>query len=583
MNMIKKIKHIAAAIVLLAMAGCDDSFLDMTNRYGQNTDTFYKTPADFDGALAGVYNTLYLGGSGPGLTGAIEGDEQLTSELMADIMLGGGGPDDRSAKNMDSFQDPNDDTYRDLWKITYNGIFRANNIIEKIPTADFSTYFDSEPEAEAFRNKILGEAYFMRAFLFFRAAKFFGGMPLIITTTTALDLPRATIPETYGQIASDLKQAIDILPEIDPASITPQAFGHANHWVAQAYMARVYLFYTGYMTNIENQSTTDITLPGGGTITKQNVIDELTDCVNNSGYELVSDFRNLWPYSNVNESAGSTVLPWADTEGLEWVGQDGFNSTNGTGNTEVMFSIRYAFGNWGWTNGQIYTNRPALFFSIRGNSLTPFGQGWGWGTVHPLFFTQWADADPRKLGSVLEVGKADEGTSGYSANQGDHETGLFCKKYHSLQHGGAKGTLGMFRYMYGDGQADYMLWHAQDFYHMRFADVLLMLSELTEDATYMNQVRDRVGLPGIAYSLDALKKERMYELAFEGLRWFDMVRWGDVEDESNNYYDSDVAVKNSGVPATYSVSYRPETKALISIPESEIRLSNGVYQQNPGW
>ncbi len=66
----------------------------------------------------------------------------------------------------------------------------------------------------------------------------------------------------------------------------------------------------------------------------------------NSGYELTPDFRNLWPYSYVNESAGTDVLPWAATEGLEWVGQDGPNSTVGTGNKEVMFAKRFAFGNW---------------------------------------------------------------------------------------------------------------------------------------------------------------------------------------------------------------------------------------------
>jgi len=42
-------------------------------------------------------------------------------------------------------------------------------------------------------------------------------------------------------------------------------------------------------------------------------------------------------------------------------------------------------------------------------------------------------------------------------------------------------------------------------------------------------------------------------------------------------------VSNSGVEAKYSVTYRPETKGLVSIPETEIRLSNGVYEQNPGW
>jgi hypothetical protein len=191
-----------------------------------------------------------------------------------------------------------------------------------------------------------------------------------------------------------LLQAIELLPEIDPADIPATEFGHANHWVAQAYLGRVYLFYTGYMTNMEQQATTEMVLPDGGTLTKQNVIDQLTDCVNNSGYALVDDFR-----------AGSTKYQWAADEGLQWVGQDGFNSTIGTGNTEVMFSLRYSFADWGWTKGQRTTNRASLFMGLRGNSgLTPFGEGWGWGTVHSGFYDEWADDDLRKQGSVIQVG-----------------------------------------------------------------------------------------------------------------------------------------------------------------------------------
>src|SRR5690606_7630961 len=140
------------------------------------------------------------------------------------------------------------------------------------------------------------------------------------TTDTPRDLPRASIPETFGQIAADLKKAIETLPRINPATIPETNFGHANLWVAQAYLARVYLFYTGYMTNMEGQPTTEFTLPDGGTLSKQEVIDALTDCVNNSGYALLDDFRNLWPYSYVNQSAGSVVYQWAADEGLEWAG-----------------------------------------------------------------------------------------------------------------------------------------------------------------------------------------------------------------------------------------------------------------------
>ncbi|RAW02414.1 RagB/SusD family nutrient uptake outer membrane protein [Pseudochryseolinea flava] len=574
----KSIRFIVLALSLLAMAGCDDSYIDMTNRFGSSTDTFYKTKADYDAALGGVYYTLYLAG------GNVFGEEHISASLLDDVMLGGGGPDDQGAKNVDNFVDPNDDTYGDLWKETYRGMFRANNIIERLAETDLSEDFANAEDEAAYKNQVLGEMYFMRGFLLFRGAKFFGGMPLMITTSTPTTTPRASFTETFGQIAADIKQAIELLPEIDPASIPESEFGHTNHWVAQAYLARVYLFYTGYMTNIEGQSTSELPLPTGGSLTKQNVIDELTDCVNNSGYELQSDFRNLWPYSYVNTSAGTEKYPWAADEGLQWAGQDGFNSTVGSGNKEVMFSLRYTFGNWQWVKGQRTTNRASLFFGLRGNSsLQPFGEGWGWGTVHPDFFEQWNDDDERKLGSVLRTNVAEEGTAGYVQDKGDNETGLFNKKYMHLQYTVGPDMKGLFNYIYGWTDTDMQLRHAQDFYYMRFADVLLMLSELTEDAQYMNQVRNRAGLDDVVYSLDALKQERLHEFAFEGLRWFDLVRWGDVDDPAKNFYDNTVAVRNSGVPASYKINYPAATKGLVSIPESEIRLSNGVYKQNPGW
>lgn len=576
MKIFNRIIYTIAAFSLLVLAGCDDSFLDSSNKYGLNSETFYKTPADFEASMAGVYNALYVNG--------VHSNEHLAANLLSDMMLGGGGPDDKSAKNVDRFEDPNEDTYKDLWVETYNGIFRCNSILEKIGDADFSLDFDTDAEATQFKNTVTGEAYFMRGFLLFRAAKFFGGMPLITETTTDRAAPRASMSETFGQIAFDFKQAIDLLPATNSMNIPVEEYGHANHWIAQGYLARAYLFYTGYMTNIEGQATTDITLPDGSTIGQADVVAELNDCIANSGYALESDFRNLWPYSFVNERAGSVVLPWADNEGLSWAGQDGHNGTIGSGNSEVMFALRYAYGNWGWTKGQSYNNRVCLFFGIRGNSMVPFGQGWGWGTVHPLAFSQWDDADPRKLGSILQMGQADQGTGGYAADQGDHETGLFNKKYITLQHDGPDGVQGLFYYLYNMVNGDpFQLWAAQDFYYMRYADILLMQSELTQDATNLNLVRDRSGLAPVAYSLQALKDERKYEFAFEGLRWFDLVRWGDVENDANNYFDDNVDVRNSGVDATYSVEYRPETKGLLPVPESEVRLSNGVYQQNPGW
>ncbi len=566
----KKIIYIISATLLVFITSCGKDFLDTDNLYEKSLENYYSSPTDVDEALAGVYFAMYT----PGVL-SMEG---LAANLLSDMMLGGGGPDDKTAKRIDDFTDPEEDTYHDLWTVSYNGIYRANTIIEKVQDADFSDYFYTEDEATEYKDQALGEAYFMRAFFYFRMAKFFGGVPLILSVDAARDAPRATLTETYAQIASDLKMAIETMPDTPFPDIPTSRYGHTNRWVAEAYMGRAYLYYTGYMTNQEGTATTALPLADGGSLTANDVAAYLEDCIDNSGHALASDFRNLWPYSYVNESAGSVVLPWADAEGLAWVGQDGPNPTFGTGNYETMFCVRYAFGNWDW--GDFYSNRLPLFFGLRDNQLVPFYTGWGWGPVNPNLWDSWDNSDLRKQGSILELGSVEMGTDAYEGDKGDHETGYFNKKYTALAHNGADGVAGMFYYMYNQTNNDFMLWTAQDFILMRFADILLMHSEITGTPGGMDEVRVRAGLPALgAYTLDALKEERLHEFSFEGLRWFDLVRWGDCE----TAFDYTLDVRNSGVDATYHVTYRPVTKGLLPIPETEVRLSNGVYEQNPGW
>lgn len=569
----KNIKYIAVLFVVLFTTSCGDEFLDTDNLYEKSLDTYYATPTDMEEAMAGVYNAIY--------TGNVHSNESMAANLLSDLMLGGGGPDDKSAKWVDNFEDPLEDTYRDMWTQCYNGIARANAIIEKTPEADFTKFFASPEEAEEFKNQQIGEALFMRAFFYFRLVKFLGGVPLITAIEDPKDGPRSTITETYAQIASDLKLAIETMPATPFTEIPTSSYGHANKWVAQAYLGRVYLYYTGYMTNMEGQATDALPLADGGSLSSSDVAGYLNDCINNSGHDLVGDFRNLWPYSYANISAGdTTVLPWAHENGLSWVGQDGHSPTFGSGNLETMFVQRFSFGDWGWNQGNIYTNRLALFTGVRDNSMVPFGQGWGWCPINPYLWNNWDTEDPRREGSILELGNAAQGTGGYEGDKGDHETGFFNKKYIAIQHRENGGDVkGMFVQLYNWGNTDMQLMHAQDFIFMRFADVLLMHSEITGTADGMNRVRARAGLDPVAYSLDALKQERMYELAFEGLRWFDIVRWGDVE----SAFDYTLDVRNSGIDAKYSVNYRPETKGLMPMPETEVRLSNGIYEQNPGW
>jgi hypothetical protein len=293
--MMKKIYLILVATTVFLVYGCEKN-LDTRNLYQKDLGNFYKTPTDITEAMGGVYNALYVGG--------VFSEEQISANLMSDEMLGGGGPDDITAKNCDAFTDPTEDTYRDLWKQTYNGVYRTNAIIEAVTDADYSSYFNTAQEAADFKSTVLGEAYFMRGFFMYRAARFFGGMPIIPKTDAPRNVARATFTETFGQIASDFLMAGNTMLKIDPLATPLSDYGHANRWVAKAYLARAYLFYTGYMTNIEKQATTELPLTDGSSLTKADVIAQLDTVIADSKYELTPDFRNLWPYSYVNTSAG---------------------------------------------------------------------------------------------------------------------------------------------------------------------------------------------------------------------------------------------------------------------------------------
>ncbi len=594
-NMKKRILPILAGLV--ALSSCE-GFLDATNIYSKDLNSFYSNPTEIAEGVAGMYHAMYNAG--------VTSDENVSINVLDDLTLGGGESGGESSFFLDKFTDPSVDYFHDAWKNAYNGINRASALIERLTAADFNidTYFSSEAEADAYAAQALGEAYFMRGYFYLRLGRMFGGVPIIATTASPRDVPRSSYTETFTQAASDFKLAIEAFPNKAATAYATSEYGHANRWIAQGYIARAYMHYTGYMTNIESTPTSTLPLndaAGGGELAKADVVAYLEDCIANSGYALLTDFRSLWPYSYVNyasakfgDAAGENKLPWANAENLQWAGQDGFTPTieGTTGNSEVMFSVRYAFGNWG-VDQQQRVNKQCLYFGLRDNTLQPFGQGWGHGTVHPGFVSSWDDADLRKEGSVLATGDAENGTAGFEDKGAKQYSGYVNKKYQTLVIDGNKeiagttfgGAVGMFEYIYNvsaNGSNDMQLRHAQDHILLRFADILLMKDELTETNTGMTALRDRAGLDPVPYTLEALKAERMYEFAFEAVRWYDLVRWGDVY-SGNNYYVQPVNVMNNKIEEAYSITPPAAQKGLLPIPETEVSISNGVYTENAGW
>jgi hypothetical protein len=141
--------------------------------------------------------------------------------------------------------------------------------------------------------------------------------------------------------------------------------------------------------------------------------------------------------------------------------------------------------------------------------------------------------------------------------------------------------------------------HYEDYYLMRYPDVLLMLTELTGDASYMNQVQARAGVPQTPYSLKAVQDERRWEFAFEGVRFNDMRRWSGVDNHSEGSYAAKALQAQAGKQVVVKgqvgskVSMRhmtcswakryADTKGFLAKPQSQITLMNGALKQNPGW
>ncbi len=563
----KKIFKIALVCIGTAfLAGCD-SFLDTQNLTKKDTSNFPRSVTDAEQMIAGIYASMNNNLSDP------ESDPFFIFELAGDDRLGGGSQSNIGSQSIDRLMNCEKDFLERLWETRYAGIFRANNAIA---TMDNVQNWPSE----SVKNRLLGEAYFMRAFYYFNFAQVFGQVPLVLTTE-ALNLPKATSDEIYAQIASDLKTAINLFPS---TRYPDCGIAHASKWVAEGMMARVWMFYTGFYGKGE------LPLVEGGSVSKSEVIGWLEDCIKNSGHALVSDQRNLWPYTNPYTARN---YPYVSENGLVWETDE---------NIESMFGVKCSNAA-SFDANDLRHNRVVEFFNPRkaGASSFPFNAtGYSNGPVSTDIWDSWAsdpsyEGDYRRQGSICK--RADEmpDYAGDKAKEVEN-TDLLSKKYLGCGAYSEDGSqlYESYAFYYG-GENNKQTGLTQALIWMRFADILLMHSELTDGQVIyngksgLNAVRNRAGLPDKEYSLANLKKERRYELCFEALRWNDLRRWGDVSEIVKNQNGN--IILNQGKEGKYEFSstfpfmdrYNATGGGFFKIPETQVTLSDGVLEQNAGW
>ncbi|MCT1522961.1 RagB/SusD family nutrient uptake outer membrane protein [Sphingobacterium hotanense] len=549
-------------IILLAtaflMTSCE-KFLDTDSLDKKNTGNFPVNVADANQMLTGIYASLSRAVSNP------QHSHFYMAELASDDRFGGGGENDRDMQGLDHLMNTQPDRFLNFWEARYEGIFRANTAIE---TLDKVSGWSGDAE----KNQLLGEVHFLRALYYFELAQMFGEVPLLVESVATVK-PKASADEIFAQIAFDLQKAIELIPA---RAYNAVPSGHATKWAAQALLARAYLFYTGYYKKA------DLPVAGGGTIAKNLVVQHLEDCIQNSGHNLVPEFRNLWPYSNEHTAKD---YEYAKDNNLKWVGD---------GHMETVFAVKFGtLADWGDQYILGYSNQYLLHFGLRSNNglagTFPFGQGWGAGPVNTSLWNEWRQAEPTDIRRTASIINADVDLQDYvyGADNQMEETGFWQKKYVPVTAYREGALLPSYAVLSDAAAVDYQLAHTQDLILIRFADVLLMHAELKEDATNLNRVRARAKLPAVAYSLPALKRERRWELAFEGLRYFDLMRWHDAADALAK--QEGVTIKNKGVNTAmkgfgggYKARYEA-TGGFWAIPNSEIILTDGVLTQNKGW
>ncbi len=573
----------ALVLASLVFAGCE-KFLDTVSYTERNTSNFPASEEDARQLVTGIYATLNLDLRDFAGTGYI-----MQANLCSDDCYGGGGMDDSETQAWDHLMYNDIDHQADFWTNCYSGIGRANMAISAL----------DKVEDEDLRNQLLGEAYILRSWFYFELAQMFEIVPLVTTVpesvTDAAEYPAlASVEELYGFIAASLKIACDNMPSTPYGSIITGR-GHVNRWVAEGLLARVYLFYTGFYSDKEGKSITTLPLMdletntlSSETIDKNYVVAKLEDCIKNSGYSLVPDFRCLWTYSN---KATKSDYPFMADCAESWY-MDAHNP-------EQMFHINAAKSSHKYNYLNYYCGI-RTFNSGDYKGVFPMSRGYGFATVNPDLWNNWDENDIRRKGSIWSVWEEapDFDSYQFGAESQMEETGLWQKKIHSPAcyiNGKWAFEFTSTSDYYGADKDLGRKKSTSDFTLLRFADVLLMHAELTDGkAIYngmdgMNAVRARAKLPQIAYSVDALRQERRHELAFEAIRWGDMRRYGKayciaaLESQLggriwNTGNETKMKDQGPGYKARYEATwgFRP-------YPQMEISLSNGVLTQRPGW
>ena len=464
-----KINYLIIAVIIINMgASCKKSFVDVTPQGQFLSDFYYANQDQAYSALVAVYDPLRKN------AGGFENMLALMNSGSDDHYTGGGNETDGTQlQAFSNYTMTANLMAGSYWNDPYQGIFRANVLLKKLPAV---------PMADNLKARFEGEAKALRAYYYFNLVRMFKNIPLLLEPLTATNMyqaEQAKPEDVYAQIEKDLTDAIAVLP---PTVAATTEAGRFTQGAAKALLGKVYLYEKKNAQAAQQLAEVNGPTPGA---------------TSPFGYKLLTKFSDLWDVSNK------------------------FNSES------ILEETHSAAGNsdWGfWGSGRDEGNTVNVMVGPRSYqtldaSAPDLPSGWSFLVFTQNFF-DFIKNDPRKDATLLDLNVLQAaGKIKYIA--GYKNTGYFLNKFLPRKPDVSK----------GGGAAD--LNYRQNMYLIRLADSYIMEAEGLGGTgiraqALLDAVRARVGLLPVAVSMTAIKNERRAELAGEGHRWFDLVRWGDA-------------------------------------------------------
>ena len=490
---------------------------------------YYGTEAEINAALAGVYSYLAQDGTF-GRNIPIELD-------MANDEAQYNNRNNNTA--VPALYDCQSSTkiYSDCWTALYRGINSANMLLANI---------ESSTVSESIKSNAKGEAMFLRAFNYFQLVTRFGDVPLILKPTTEVsnpNYPRNASIEVYNQILKDMKAAEPMVKGI----VTIGNGARVTKSAVQGIIARVYLKMAGRPLNL------GLPMYDSCRVWANKVVASGVHSLNPSYKQIFInhsadkyDYKeSIWEIEFYGNNTPTGTMP----PGSRFACQLAMRYTGADLNPVVV----YGYGSYIPT-GYLYD----IYQKFPSDTLRC-----NWNIPN---FTYATNTNPRTATAP-------------AASPWDRDCGKWKRDDE----------------VFIPKNRD---WGPTNFPVLRYADVLLMLAEAqnelgdnTNARININSVRTRASAApvSIAQSSDIsifrqiIRDERARELCFEGLRKFDLIRWGE-------FYNAMVNCKNaiSNSTSLYKTRYLTAYNnvglrdTLLPIPSTELSV-NGMMTQNPGW